>query len=98
MGDEHLPNRTFLFVEAYCVGPNCDCRRVLVKVLDAEDHQQVATISYAFEPPQPPFDDEGQVFLDPLKSAIVDVRCATGAVPGDDRSRPRLPPAPGTAL
>ncbi len=47
--DPALPNRTFLFVEAYCVEPKCDCR--------------TAT---AFEPPRPPFEDEGQPFLNPL--------------------------------
>ena len=62
----HLPPRTFLLVEFYCVEPNCDCRRVLLNVLDTEEFRQVATINYAFEPPQPPFDDDGQVFLDPL--------------------------------
>ena len=66
INNEHLPTRAFLLVESYCVEPNCDCRRVLLSVFDTEEHQQVATINYAFEPPQPPFDDDGQVFLDPL--------------------------------
>jgi len=61
-----LPERTFLFVEAYCVEPECDCRRVMLNVIDAESRDQVATINYAFEPPEAPFDDEEQMFLDPL--------------------------------
>ena len=65
-GDAVLPGRTFLFIEAYCIEPNCDCRRVLVNVVDAERREQVATISHAFEPPAPPHEHEGQTFLDPL--------------------------------
>jgi hypothetical protein len=30
------------------------------------DERVVATINYAFEPSKPPFDDEPQVFLDPI--------------------------------
>lgn len=37
-----------------------------IQVLHAESKRQVATINYAFEPSQPPFDDEPQVFLDPM--------------------------------
>ncbi len=65
-GNSELPKRTFAFVEAYCVIPNCDCRRVMINVIDTERHEQVATINYAFEPPKPPFDDERRLFLDPL--------------------------------
>ena len=64
--DPTLPSHTFLFVEAYCVEPMCDCRRVLVNVIDTERREQVATINHAFEPPKPPFEDEDQTFLDPL--------------------------------
>ena len=66
VGISDLPRRTFVFMEAYCADPRCDCRRVILNVVDAETHDQVATINYAFGPPQPPFDDEGQMFLDPL--------------------------------
>lgn len=65
-GSHVLPNRTFVFVEAYCVEPKCDCRRVMVNVIDAEEHRHVATINHGFEPPEPAFEDEGQTFLDPL--------------------------------
>jgi hypothetical protein len=61
-----LPHRTFVWMEAYCADPQCDCRRVMLNIVDAETHDHVATINYAFEPPEPPFDDEGQMFLDPL--------------------------------
>jgi len=64
--DRVLPSRTFLFVEAYCVQPHCDCRRVMITVIDPERSEQVATINHAFEPPRPPFMEEGQTFLDPL--------------------------------
>jgi SEC-C motif len=61
-----LTQGTFLFRENYCTDRGCDCRRVLVQVYWSERKEQVATISYAFEPPKPPHEDEGQVFLDPI--------------------------------
>jgi hypothetical protein len=60
-----LPSRIFVFMEAYCAEPRCDCRRVMLNVIDAETHDHVTTINYAFEAPKPPFGDEGQMFLDP---------------------------------
>ena len=66
VGRADLPDRTFAFLEAYCADPECDCRRVMLNVIDAETHNQVATLNYAFEPPKSPFEDEGQIFLDPL--------------------------------
>ncbi|HUE87231.1 MAG TPA: hypothetical protein VMO26_14240 [Vicinamibacterales bacterium] len=66
MTETDLPSRIFVFMEAYCAEPRCDCRRVMLNVIDAETHDHVATINYAFEAPKPPFDDEGQLFLDPL--------------------------------
>ena len=60
------PERTFVFMEAYCADPGCDCRRVILNVVDAASRAHVATINYAFDPPKPPFDDEPQLFLDPL--------------------------------
>jgi SEC-C motif len=66
VGRADLPPRTFVFMEAYCVEPRCDCRRVMLNVIDTGTHDHVATVNYAFEPPKPPFDDEGQMFLDPL--------------------------------
>jgi hypothetical protein len=66
VGRTDLPRRTFVFTEAYCADPQCDCRRVMLDVIDAETHSHVATINYGFEPPKPPFEDEGQIFLDPL--------------------------------
>jgi hypothetical protein len=38
----------------------------MLNVIDTESRHQIATINYAFEPPQPPFEDEEQMFLDPL--------------------------------
>lgn len=71
VGRADLPHRTFVFMEAYCADPQCDCRRVMLNVMDAETHNHVATINYAFEPPEPPFEDEGQIFLDPLNPQTV---------------------------
>ena len=61
-----LPKGAYLFMEAYCSEPECDCRRVLLQVIHAESNRQVATINYGFEPAKPPFADEPQVSLDPL--------------------------------
>ena len=66
LNHESLPERAFLFVELYCVEPGCDCRRVILNVMDTVTRKHIATINHAFEPPRPPFDDEGQTFLDPL--------------------------------
>ena len=66
MDYESLPNHMFVFLEAFCIEPNCDCRRVMLNVLDSETETHVASINYAFETPEPPYDDEGQMFLDPL--------------------------------
>ena len=62
----NLPGHTFLFMEFYCVDPDCDCRRVMLNVLDTESDKRVATINHAFEPPEPPFEDEEQTILDPM--------------------------------
>ena len=56
----------YLLRETYCVEPGCDCRRVLLQIWNGEPPRQVATLNYAFEPPMPPFEDEGQLFIDPL--------------------------------
>jgi len=60
-----LPSRPFLLMELYCVEPRCDCRRVMLNVIDIETREHVATINHGFEPPEHPFEDEGQTFLDP---------------------------------
>jgi hypothetical protein len=40
VGRADLPDRTFAFLEAYCADPECDCRRVMLNVIDAETHNQ----------------------------------------------------------
>jgi hypothetical protein len=75
----NLPGHTFLFTEFYCVDPKCDCRRVMFDVLDATTRKRVAMINHGFEPPKPPFEDEGQTFLDPthpqseMADALLDI-------------------------
>ncbi len=63
--DRLLPG-SYLLREAYCVESGCDCRRVLLQIWHGQRPRQVATLNYAFDPPKPPFDDEGQLFLDPI--------------------------------
>jgi hypothetical protein len=87
-------SRTFLFVEFYCNEPACDCRRVILNVIDTGKQQHVATINHAFEPPKPPFEDEGQTFLDPLNpqspasEELLDL--FKGMIAGDAEYRARL--------
>jgi hypothetical protein len=68
MNRDDLPAHTYLLMELYCVEPNCDCRRVMLNVVDAQTGQHTATINHAFEPPatDAPDADLGQTFLDPL--------------------------------
>ena len=39
---------------------------MLFQIYWGERKEQVATINYAFEPPKPPHDEDGQLFLDPI--------------------------------
>lgn len=64
--DKNLPHHAFILSEAYCVLPNCDCRRVMLNVIDNDTNEHVATISYGFALPEPPLDEEEQLFLDTL--------------------------------
>jgi hypothetical protein len=61
-----LPNGDYVFREFFCTEPECDCRRVLLRIYFSETKRVVATINYAFEPSKPPFDDEPRIFLDPI--------------------------------
>jgi hypothetical protein len=58
-----IPAGSYALVEAYCTDPNCDCRRVLLNVVE-RDHGHVATISYGFDRDGP----EPGPFLDPLNT------------------------------
>jgi len=66
IGDPNLPERPFVFSELYCRELGCDCRRVMINVVDVERRQHVATINHGFEPPESRLADERQTFLDPL--------------------------------
>lgn len=63
-----IPPGRYGFVELYCVEPDCDCRRVMINVLNADATAHLATINHAFEPPPKGdiMEEEGQTFLDPL--------------------------------
>jgi hypothetical protein len=65
-GHAQLPADEYAFIENYCTDPSCDCRRVMIAVLSAHRQAQVATISYAFDPPSAGDLEEEQIFLDPL--------------------------------
>ena len=65
-GHGELADHTFLLDEFYCSEPGCDCRRVVLNVIDTNERRHVATLNYGFDPPEPPGDEDGQLFLDPL--------------------------------
>jgi len=50
--DSLIPIGTYLFTEYYCTDPECDCQRLLVKVLRVKSEgarpEDVATISYTW--------------------------------------------------
>ncbi len=46
-GDQ-VPPGSYALVEVYCTEPGCDCRRVLLNVVE-RDRGHVATISYGFD-------------------------------------------------
>ena len=58
-----LPVGTYGLLEFYCPDPECDCRRVMLNVVELENPKDfLASISYAFDR-----DDEmAGPFLDPL--------------------------------
>ncbi len=57
-----VPAGHYLFRELYCTEPRCDCRRVLLQIMDVDRRRAAATINYAFEP----CSDYPQITLDPL--------------------------------
>ncbi len=65
-GWEKLLPGGYGFVEMYCVEPDCDCRRVIIKVVRHQPPDEVATINHAFDPLKPGDSMPSQTFLDPL--------------------------------
>jgi hypothetical protein len=63
---EPLPADSYVFVEAYCAGPDCDCQRAMLNVMSVSQRAQVATINHALQPPGAGGFSEDGTFLDPL--------------------------------
>ena len=70
---EDFPPGLFIFTEFYCPDLDCDCQRVLIKVLrdSGPDVEEVATINYCWQPDTDPLwarlnAEQGNPFLDPL--------------------------------
>ena len=69
--DPRIPRgMVFRLEEFYCVDPTCNCRRVLVQVLDSRTRKPHVTISHSFRPIEHDawnrrYTDE-QTFIDPL--------------------------------
>ena len=64
--DPILPPDTYVFVEFYCVDPDCDCRRVMLNVISQKKEKHLATISHAFDIPRSDAPVSEQTFLDPM--------------------------------
>lgn len=61
-GHAELPNDEYGFIELYCTGRTCDCKRVMINVIATTTQKHLATINYGFDPE----DDMPGPFLDPL--------------------------------
>ena len=51
LNDPVIPDDQYILVEVYCPDPNCNCRRVQLKVIAKENTKQgeLVTISFGFE-------------------------------------------------
>lgn len=47
--DTEIPVGTYLLIELYCTDPDCDCRRVFLNVISAEENESLAVIAYGWE-------------------------------------------------
>lgn len=47
--DTDIPAGTYLLLELYCTDPECDCRRVFLNVVSAEESESLAFIAYGWE-------------------------------------------------
>jgi SEC-C motif len=64
LGQRGAPSKTYGLLEAYCPDPTCDCRRVMINVVDV-DHLEdgyLAAISFGFDRDA----DMAGPYLDPL--------------------------------
>ena len=52
-GDDCVPDGDYLFLEAYCTDPKCDCRRVLLTVVNSATGEVAATVGFGFSPDDP---------------------------------------------
>lgn len=50
LNNPEIPDGKYGFLELYCTKKDCDCRRLLINVIDVNNNcKQVATISYGFD-------------------------------------------------
>lgn len=47
--DTEVPAGTYLLMELYCTDLYCDCRRVFLNVISAEENESLAVIAYGWE-------------------------------------------------
>jgi hypothetical protein len=89
--DGGLPEGSYGLIEFYCPDPACDCRRVILMVVEErEPTRSLASINYAFDPE----DEMPGPFLDPLnpqsEHAEALLRLVEGLVLRDARYVARL--------
>jgi hypothetical protein len=60
--DGPIPRGDYLLMEAYCTDPKCDCRRVMLTVVNTATGELAATIGFGFDPGAP----MSAPMLDPL--------------------------------
>ena len=62
-GQEGLPRGSYGLLESYCPDPDCDCRRVMLHVVEEKRPEEVlASISFGFDPES----EMAGPFLDPV--------------------------------
>ena len=48
-GQPGLPDDSYAFIESFCIGSDCDCRRAFINVMSEKQRKIVATIGYGWE-------------------------------------------------
>ena len=81
-----LPVGSYALLEHYCPDPDCDCRRVMLTVVEEDRPQRcLASISYAFDSD----DDMPGPFLDPMNRQSRHAEALLELVPSAVLSDPR---------
>ena len=72
------PAGDYLLMESYCTDPKCDCRRVILTVVNVHTGETAATIGFGFDPDDP----MRGPYLDPINRQSSDAEDVLGLVAG----------------